>query len=694
MSPSSEAFLREITAQVPGILYQYRLRPDGSGCFLYISEYVRELLHLSPEEIREDASLAFAKVHPEDLAALLASIEKSALTGRQWLHRFRIQSGHEAPRWLQGNATPQQEADGSCLWHGFLTDITQQVAAEENQRIAASVFSNAQEGITITDAGGFIADVNPAFTRITGYARDEVLGRTPRMLASGHQDATFYQRMWTALKEVGHWRGEVWNRHKSGEVYPELLSIAAVRDANGQISHYISTFSDITHLKEREAHLDRIAHYDPLTSLPNRRLFEDRLHQAVAQTRRTGKISAICLLDLDNFKPINDTLGHAAGDKVLMEVARRLTACVREFDTVARLGGDEFVLMLQNLEWVEECDSILMRLLDTVTAPIDLDGRSAQVSASIGITLFPQDDSPPDALLQHADHAMYQAKRAGRNRYQLFNPEHDRLVREYRRLVEDLSVALQKDQFVLHYQPKVNMAAGLVVGVEALIRWRHPERGLLAPAEFLYAIAHAGLDIPLDRWVMENALKQLAHWKVQGVQLPISINLSPRSLLDADFPAHLAATLANTPGVSGADLEIEVLESATLVNEEKATAAVKACQALGVRVALDDFGSDYSALTYFKHLPADALKIDQSYIRDMCDDTENLAMVEGIIRIARGFNREIIAKGVESGQQKNQLMKLGCYTVQGYAIARPMPADSLAQWMTVWPEVMGGSENH
>ncbi|MBF0255951.1 MAG: EAL domain-containing protein, partial [Gammaproteobacteria bacterium] len=535
------------------------------------------------------------------------------------------------------------------------------------------------------DAGGYIADVNPAFSRITGYRRDEVIGRSPKMLSSGHQDAAFYARMWQSLRDTGAWRGEIWNRNKAGEVYPELLSIAAVKDTQGLISHYIGSFSDITHLKEREVQLDRLAHYDPLTSLPNRRLLSDRLRQALAHTRRAGKILAVCLVDLDNFKPINDQHGHAAGDQVLVETAQRLRDCVRDKDTVARIGGDEFVLLLQDLEWVEECDSVLSRLLQRLTQPIRLaEGAEVAVSASIGLTLFPQDGVEAEVLLRHADQALYQAKQAGRNRYRLFDVAHDRLVQAHHRLIDDLALALAKNQFVLHYQPKVDMATGQVLGVEALLRWRHPERGLLLPAEFLYALSHSELEIPLGEWVLEAALQQLERWQAEGLQLSVSINLAPRHLLQADFPARLAESLARHPQVPAASLELELLESSALADLEQAARAIKACQALGVRVALDDFGAGYASLAYFKSLPVAVLKIDQAFTRDMHEDAEDCNIVEGVIKIAAAFGREVIAEGVETIEQGILLLHLGCRLAQGYVIARPMPADSLARWLEQW----------
>lgn len=676
--------LQQVTAQIPGMVFQYRVRADGSTCFPYASEGMRDILSVEPDAFRDDASSAFAHVHPDDIAALHESIAKSALTARQWCQRFRIQVGNGPLRWVQGHSTPQKQADGGCLWHGFITDVTQEVATEDNLRIAASVFENAREGIVIADAGGFITDVNPAFTRITGYTRDEVVGRSPMLLRSGHQDSAFYERMWQSIAETGSWRGEVWNRTKGGAVYPELLSVASVKNVAGQTSHLIGTFFDITDLEDQEAQLHRIAHYDPLTGLPNRHLMADRIRQAIKNTNRAGKIIALCVLGLDNLQVINDRLGFAVGDQALVAVARRVSDCMGKFDTVARRGGDEFVLLLQNLDWVEACDSVLSRLLEKVTADLTIDGQTVMVSATIGVTLFPQDNHPPEVLLRHADQARAKAKQAGANEYQLFNPEHDRLVREYRRLIEDLTVALQENQFVLHYQPKVNMAVGQVLGVEALIRWRHPERGLLAPAEFLYATTHNALAIPLGYWVLEQALKQLALWKAQGLNMPISVNLSPRLLLDEDFATCLATLLTNHPMATRSDLEIELLDSGAIVNQANATAAIHSCRALGVRVAVDDFGSGYATLSYFRHLPVDLLKIDQAFVRDMCDDAEALAIVEGSIQIAKGFNREVVAKGVETVEQGKRLIQIGCHVAQGYAIARPMAADEVPHWIESW----------
>ncbi|WP_151194598.1 EAL and GGDEF domain-containing protein [Candidatus Symbiobacter mobilis] len=673
--------LRNITAQLPGMVYQFLLRPDGSACFPYASEGIAGICGLTAEDVRNDATPAFARVHPDDVPTVWRSAQVSATTGQTWRLRFRVVNDDGSMRWIDGSGTPRTEPDGSCLWHGFMTDATADIEAQNSLRLAASVFANAQEGITITDADCRILDINPAFSRITGYRREEVLGKTPKLLSSGHHDEQFYRRMWQSLHDQGTWRGEVWNRSKRGEVYPELLSIAVVKDNAGQVSHYIGSFSDITGIKEREAQLNRLAHYDPLTDLPNRRLFTDRLRQGIALTQRQGKIMAVCVIDIDRLQAINDFCGLPAGDQVLVELSRRIRACLRERDTAARLGGDAFALLLLDLKWVEECDTILRRILLDLAAAVMLDKQSASTTASMGVAMFPQDGQDPETLLRRADTALREAKKAGGAQYRLYNPEHDRLVRENRRLIEDLTQAISHDQFILHYQPRVEIATGKVTSVEAMIRWRHPERGLLMPAEFLYAMSDTELETHLGIWVLHNALGQIAQWKRHELRLPISINLSARDICHAGFPDGLAKALSQHPTVVGADLEIEVPESQALAHAEDMATVIAACHDLGVRIALDGFGMGNSPLSYFRTLPVDVLKIDQDYVRDIHQDPDDLATVDGIVKIARAFRRDVVAVGVEHPEQGQILLQLGCRYAQGYAYAMPMPADSLAQWM-------------
>lgn len=563
-----------------------------------------------------------------------------------------------------------------------LTDetLSDRQIAEERQRLAASVFDNAHEGIMITDPDGVILEVNVSFTELTGYPREEALGKTADMLKSGHHDANFYDEMWRKIHDEGYWRGEVWNRKKSGEIFVVLLTISSVRQRSGEISHFVAIFSDITLIKQHQQRLEHLAHYDALTQLPNRMLLGDRLQLAMSQTERSGKTLAVCYLDLDNFKPINDQFGHSAGDYLLIEVAQRLKTCVRAGDTVSRLGGDEFVLLISNLADLHECDQAIVRVASTLAYPFHVSEHTVSISASIGVTLYPQDNADPDTLLRHADQAMYAAKQAGRNRYHLFDPEHDRRARAHREELARIREALANNEFRLYYQPKVDMRKGHVVGAEALIRWQHPERGLLLPDQFLPSVEGNELAVDIGDWVIREALNQIEDWHAQGLHLAISINISGNHLQHEGFATRLGQHLTCHPGVLPGQIELEVLETAALEDIATIAELFTECRRLGVSFALDDFGTGYSSLTYFRRLPADTLKIDQSFIRNMLDDPDDLAIVEGVIGLTQAFQRKVIAEGVETVEHGLVLLLLGCNVAQGFGIARPMPADQLPDW--------------
>jgi len=553
-------------------------------------------------------------------------------------------------------------------------------AADERLRLAASVFDHANDGILITDADNRIIEVNEACTRVTGYAREEVLGRSPRILQSGRHDAEFYRAMWKAIRETGHWKGEIWNRRKDGEFYIELLDITAIRDERGEIARHVGVFSDITDLRKSQDKLQRLAHYDALTHLPNRALLGDRLEQAVAHADREGRLLAVCFLDLDGFKPVNDQYGHHVGDLLLMAVAERLKDTLRGADTVARLGGDEFVLLLSGIGHVSEIEGALWRVIEAIEAPVLIDGLELRVSASIGATIYPFDHSDPESLIRHADQAMYMAKRAGRGRYQLFDAMEHRLAAARTQELEQLRAALHNGEFVLHYQPKVDMRAGRVVGVEALIRWRHPDRGLLPPAEFLPLAESDGLILEIGEWVIAEALRQLQAWLEAGLPLTVSVNVSARQLQSPGFAEGLRRQLARHPGVDPRALELEILESTALGDMQGVREVIGACQGLGVTFALDDFGTGYSSLSHLRRLSIDTVKIDQSFIRELMDNPEDLAIVEGIVSLARIFQRRVVGEGVETPEHGVMLMRLGCDLAQGYGIARPMPAAEVETW--------------
>jgi len=614
-----------------------------------------------------------------------------------------------APQGIQSLLTLPVMAHGSCL--GFvgidavqnhvrfgdaerqllavfaelLANLAERKRTEAALRLAANVFTHSNEGITITDRHGDIVDVNAAFTRITGYPRDEVLGKNPRILNSGRQDAAFYAGMWQSLHEHGHWQGEIWNRHKNGNVFAELLTISTIRDEAGQVQNHIALFSDITALKTHQTQLEHLAHYDALTDLPNRLLLADRLHQAMNQALRRGQHIAVVYLDLDGFKAVNDTHGHQVGDQLLKALAMNMKQVLRDGDTLARLGGDEFVAVLVDLPDAALSQPVFDRLLEAAGQPAHIDHIPLRVTASLGIAFFPQaDDIDADQLLRQADQAMYLAKQSGKNRYHVFDSEQDRHLRGRHESLSHIRHALAHGEFVLHYQPKVNMRTGEVVGVEALIRWQHPERGLLPPGAFLPVIEDHPLAIDLGEWVIDTALAQIEIWHQAGLNLPVSVNVGASQLQHPPFLERLRAMLAKHPGVKPDELELEVLETSALADMTSVTQLMHACRQMGVGFALDDFGTGYSSLTYLKQLPTRLLKVDQSFVRDMLDDPEDLAILEGVLGLATAFRRQVIAEGVETLAHGELLLRLGCEWGQGYAIARPMPTLEIPQWVALW----------
>lgn len=645
------------------------------------------MLGFAPGELDASPARWEELVHPEDLPGVMESIARH-LRGETTSHvaeiRARTKSGNW--RWIltRGKVVELDAMGQPLMMSGTHTDITERRALEQSQREALTVFTNSYEGIMVVGTDRRIIRVNPAFTRITGYTSEDVLGQSPGILASGRQNPRFYQDMWQSIEDTGFWTGEIWNRRKNGEVYAQILSISKVNDSQGVLQHYVGLFSDISQIKAHEEELDRVAHYDPLTGTPNRRLLGDRLAQAIARAARSDLSLAVCYLDLDGFKAINDRFGHVAGDKLLVGVAESLKHVLRTEDTLARLGGDEFVLLLTDIQSPEECSLILERILLAANAPLNIDENTIRVSASVGVTLYPQDSSDADTLMRHADQAMYLAKEAGKNRFHLFDPASDRKAQQHRDFVERLTLALATDEFCLHYQPKIDLVSGEVQGVEALIRWQHPDKGLLSPAVFLPHVQGTRLERPLGVWVMQSALQQMQIWLAQGHAVNVSINVSATHLLCGNFIDDLQSALAAHPQVMPACLELEVLESTAMDDIAVAAAVLERCRALGVKLALDDFGTGYSSLTYLRKLPFDCLKIDQSFVRDMLKDAEDLGIVEGVIRLATAFHRGVIAEGVETREHGAALLRLGCRQAQGYGIARPMPPEHFVDWMTTW----------
>ena len=587
---------------------------------------------------------------------------------------------------LAANLTINAIRDGNDQVHRFVWLYEDISRTQERLQLAARVFDHAHEAIMVTDPAGVIIEVNDAFTRITGYLRADVLGRHTRMLGSGRQSKAFYENMWNTLIHTGEWMGEIWNRRQSGEVYAEMLTISAVRAPDGALLYYVALFSDISQQKEHELKLERIAHFDALTGLPNRMLLNARLAQVMAQThRREKQLAAVVFIDLDGFKAVNDTRGHAVGDQLLVALASRMSQTLREGDTLARLGGDEFVVVMQDLSTHANCMPVLERLRQAVAQPVLIGGQPVQVSASLGVAFYPQDDDiAPDQLMRQADQAMYQAKLSGKNRFHVFDPTHDRHLRDHHENLEAVRTALNRQELRLHYQPKINLRTGQVLGAEALIRWQHPERGLLGPAHFLPAIENNPLALDVGKWVVRTALSQVAEWQAQGLALSVSVNIDAQLLQQPDMVGWLQAELATHPDLPAGSLQLEVLETTALDDMAHVSDVMRRCSEFGVGFALDDFGTGYSSLTYLKRLPAQELKIDQSFIRDMLDDADDLAILQGVLGLAAAFQRSVIAEGVETVAHGRMLLRLGCECAQGYAIARPMPANSLPDWVRTW----------
>tara|TARA_R110002167_G_scaffold8869_2_gene40799 strand:+ start:112522 stop:116076 length:3555 start_codon:yes stop_codon:yes gene_type:complete len=558
-------------------------------------------------------------------------------------------------------------------------------ANEEQLKLAAQVFVEAHDGIFITQTDGTIIDVNPAFCKITGYERKDVLGKNPNILNSQKQSKEFYTNMWECLIAHGYWKGEVWNRKKNGEFYAEILTISSLKDSRGKTLHYMGLFADITQIKNQQRTLEQMAHYDALTLLPNRTLFIDRFNQAIAHADRSKSSLAICFIDLDDFKPINDNYGHNVGDKMLVEVAERIKSNLRDEDTVSRQGGDEFALLLSDINTFSDCEEILTRIHNSLAQPFVFDGICHNITASTGVTLYPNDYGEIDMLLRHADQAMYQVKLSGRHGYRLFNAEQDQQIVKQQHKLNKVINAINHDEFVLYYQPKVNMKTGEVYGVEALIRWLSPENGVIAPMDFLPILEDTVVEIQLGQWVIDNAVKQLAQWQREGLMIEVSINICSYHLQSATFIDDLKAILGKYKDLDTHYIQLEILESSVLGDLNAISNTLNICRDMfGLQIALDDFGTGYSSLTHIKSLPANVIKIDQSFVIDMLNDANNYSIINGVLGLAKSFSRDVIAEGVESTAHGLMLLMMGCEKAQGYGIARPMPANDFDNWLALY----------
>lgn len=571
----------------------------------------------------------------------------------------------------------EEGVTGACK---IARNITQRKKNEEQLRIAAAI-SSTHEAIVITDAHENIIRVNQVFESITGFTEAEALGKNPRILKSGHHDDAFYREMWQQLLTTDSWTGEIWDRRKTGEIYPKWLSISVVRDAAGNITHYVSSFTDISDRKASDARVQHLAYHDPLTGLANRFSLHENLTQSLVLARRNKTQLALLLLDLDNFKIINDTLGHPTGDQLLVQVAQRLISSVRQSDFVARLGGDEFIIMLPDIESSSDVMHVADKILASISKLYLIDGQELRTSTSIGICLYPDDALNDQDLIKKADLAMYHAKSSGRGNYQFFNEGMQQTALNRISVERDLRVALENRQFTLHYQPQLDLHTGRLMGVEALVRWQHPQRGMVSPLDFIPIAEETGLIIPLGDWILQESCRQLAQWRKGGINhIRMSVNLAASQFSDRNLPERILEIMAQNDLPPGS-IDLEVTESMTMQSPADAVKMMKILTGHGQSLSIDDFGTGYSSLSYLKMFPISTLKIDRSFVKDIETDPDDASICDITVLLAHKLGMKVVAEGVETEAQLKYLLSIGCEKIQGYLISKPLPAEQAEQFI-------------
>jgi diguanylate cyclase (GGDEF)-like protein/PAS domain S-box-containing protein len=636
-------------------------------------------------ELKLETFLGF--IHPDDVLTVKTAWNE-AMQGAAFDIEHRIVVCGQV-KWVHQQAefdfSEQGKAESGV---GTITDISANKLAEEQSRLAAKVFDNTNEAILITDVNNNIVTVNEAFTNMTGYSLDEVKGRNPKLLSSGEHDEAFFKDMWKSIVELGSWQGEIIDKNKAGNHFYKHLAINAVKNEQGLVTHYISISSDISERKEYDKNVHFLAYYDVLTGLPNRTLLRDRLGQMIAAAHRDNMQFALLFLDLDRFKYINDSMGHSVGDKLLQSVAQRLQVCVREGDTVSRIGGDEFIVLLREID-EQGVALVADKLLKTLATPFNLNGQEISTYASVGIALYPEHATDIDVLMKNADAAMYCAKENGRNNYKFFTPEMNFRANQVFLMEKDLRVALEQDQFTLVYQPQVDLMTGKICGAEALLRWKHPEKGFISPAEFIPVAEETGQIVPIGEWVIRTACWRFAAWQKQGMPaIPIAVNLSIRQLRQPNLAEVIEAALEEN-GLDPHYLELEITEGIMMGDTKSAMAFLSRMHSLGVQMSIDDFGTGFSSLSYLKNLPVNKLKIDQSFVRDIETDESDAAIVRSIISLGHRLDLKVIAEGVETLEQLDFLRIRGCDEVQGYYFSRPLSADDFQKFVNSEPALLG-----
>ncbi|TFW31634.1 putative bifunctional diguanylate cyclase/phosphodiesterase, partial [Massilia horti] len=631
------------------------------GAFLGLPVRVPQNLHGWMYCVRGPDAVPFS----EEDERIAATLSAQLAVAYENLNLYQVVQRHAAQ--LQLEATARARADAALR------------ESEHRLELARQVFDSTTESIMMTDAHANIVAVNPAFERITGYRENEVIGKNPRLLRSGRHDLAYFRKVWDSLLEHGQWRGEIWNRRKSGEIYPESLSISAIRDDMGGLTAYVSVSSDLSALKAAHHKLDFLSNHDSLTRLPNRSLLNDRLRQAIAAALEGGNLLAVLLFNVDRLARINDSLGHAAGDLLLRQVARRANALAGPTDTLARLSGDEFVLLLTRCTEIDDVIARARRLIDEIAQPVTIGGHDVVVTASVGISIFPRDGATPGDLLRGADVALAHAKEEGRNGLRFFKGEMNAHALRWLSLETHLRRAIARDELTLHYQPQVLHGDGRIVGIEALLRWHSPELGMVPPGDFIPLAEDAGLIHQIGEWVMRKACRQNKAWQDAGLlKVPISVNVSANQCSGGGLPALVREAL-DASGLEPRYLDIELTESVMMGDYAVAQAQLAELRSMGVSVSLDDFGTGYSSLGYLSRFSLDKLKIDQGFVRNITSDPRSAAIAQATIALAHGLSLGVVAEGVETFAERDYLAALGCAIMQGYLYSRPVPSDAMAR---------------
>ena len=653
---------------------------DSTGTIISWNQGAEKLLGFAREEVKgrplqylfPDEEYAFVQ---ENIIPLLLK------NGQHETEvRLRRQNGESFDAHL--SLTRLRDHDGNFAGMVcYALDITERKTAEERMRLAAKFLENTTEALLITDAEGTIIEVNAAFEEMAGFNREEVLGKNPRILKSDRHDKDFYEQMWGQLYRQGHWQGEIWDRRKNGEVYPKWLSISAVHDERGKVTHYVAISADISDVKQSQERLEHLAHYDQLTGLSNRLLFKDRLQQALRHADRHQQQVAVCVIDLDRFKEINDSLGHSAGDALLVQVAALLSDNVRSSDTVCRMGGDEFIIMMPAVGEANNVMEIAQKLLNAFSQPFTLEGKEVYISPSIGIAIFPNDSQTQETLIKHADTAMYHAKKNGRNNVQFYQEAMYASILERLTLKNQLHQALDKGEFQLYYQAKVDSCTEEVVGAEALIRWHHPEEGFVSPGRFIPLAEESDLILPIGEWVLREACSQSMMLQKLGLApIVISVNLSARQLYQENVP-EIIEEILQASGLDAKYLEVEITESMLMQDVEQTINTLTTLKRMGVSIAIDDFGTGYSSLNYLKRFPIDILKVDRSFVTDISKEQNDRAVIVSIIALAHNLNLKVVAEGVETREELEFLKAHNCDIIQGYYFAKPIPLHEFAAFL-------------